>query len=319
MLLTILIPTYNRANYLQKNLNELIEIIPAKYANEICIIISNNCSSDNTIEVVNKAKSNSHISINLFTQKENIGLEKNALFVLEKATAEYVMYLGDDDYISKHYFEKIYYLIKNVLEVSCILPSIQAINSEGKIIEGRGRNLNEPNQEFVGGFDSAIKNFAYGHQLSGVVLKREGLLEAYVKANLQNIYPFMFFVGYNCLRGNLHHIKSDPIKVTVVDQVKKDWNYGRDGLFNERYRNSKALFRKTLVNRILAEQSLAKGYLSNFENYLNKGFLNLFYFILGQIKGTDSTIYLKFTFLFYYLPYFFLRTFYRKLKTLFVK
>jgi glycosyltransferase involved in cell wall biosynthesis len=104
MLLTILIPTYNRVNDLLYNLRLLEPIIiknNLKY--KIAILISDNNSSDSTGQIVSEYLKTSELEIRLFNQTENIGLEKNALFCLAKATSEYIMYLSDDDYVREEY------------------------------------------------------------------------------------------------------------------------------------------------------------------------------------------------------------------------
>ena len=99
MTLDILIPTYNRSLYLLKNLKQLEGyILKNNLEREVSIIVSNNCSTDNTAQIVDGFISKTSINVSYFEQESNLGLEGNALFVLEKATSPYVMYMGDDDY-----------------------------------------------------------------------------------------------------------------------------------------------------------------------------------------------------------------------------
>src|SRR5882762_7180605 len=106
MLLSILIPTYNRCSFFLKNLYILREcILGSSMSKDVEIIISNNCSTDKTDEAVTEFQSKRlDVHCNYFLQSKNIGLEKNALFVLSKAKGMYVMYVGDDDYIDYEYF-----------------------------------------------------------------------------------------------------------------------------------------------------------------------------------------------------------------------
>ncbi len=65
---------------------------------------------------------------------------------------------------------------------------------------------------------------------------REGTLEHYLEnEKLRNIYLFISFVGFNCLRGNGLLLSEYPVEVTVGE--KKDWSYGKDALFNEKIKN----------------------------------------------------------------------------------
>jgi len=107
-LLSICIPTYNRAN----DLNELIQKIfqiNCKNKSKIEICISNNASIDNTHELIQELQIKSPISIIYNNNIENIGFDKNLLKTLEIANGKYIMLLGDDDFIEN---ENFLYLLK---------------------------------------------------------------------------------------------------------------------------------------------------------------------------------------------------------------
>ena len=74
LLLSILIPTFNRSYFLMKNLKELSSmIIKFDLLNNIQIIISNNNSSDDTSDKIqNFILENKKINIKLFDQKKTI-------------------------------------------------------------------------------------------------------------------------------------------------------------------------------------------------------------------------------------------------------
>ncbi len=252
MILSILIPTYNRSIYLEKNLKILKNHIDKlKESRNIEIVISNNCSPDDTNEMIKDfIENNPTLNINYFLQQENIGLEKNALAVLKQGKGEYVMYLGDDDYIDISYLKGVIQEIKNHKEVHCIIPSIVAVNLAGKQIKG-GRDLKKSSTSYNAGFKNCLENSWRGHQLSGLVLKRENLYQTYIDRKVENIYLFIFFVAYSCLNGETYHFTDYPVKVTAASQENKDWNYGKDGLLNEIFDNFNKLpvnyFRKSIL------------------------------------------------------------------------
>ncbi|MBE9256385.1 MULTISPECIES: glycosyltransferase family 2 protein [Dolichospermum] len=100
-LLTIAIPTYNRAALLDKQLAWLATAIKG-WESECEIIISDNCSTDNTPGVVKKwqtAFSNTVFIAN--RNRENIGLMPNIAFCLQAAGSKYVWTVGDDDPIQE--------------------------------------------------------------------------------------------------------------------------------------------------------------------------------------------------------------------------
>lgn len=99
-ILTIGIPTYNRAHSLKKSLLELSSSI-GSYADYIEIIISDNCSTDDTERVVKEWMEiiPSGLSIRYHKNDSNIGISKNLVSLFYYAKTPYFMFIGDDDRI----------------------------------------------------------------------------------------------------------------------------------------------------------------------------------------------------------------------------
>lgn len=96
-LLTIAIPTFNRASLLDKQLSWLANAIKGFEA-DIEIFVSDNCSTDNTPEVINKWKSQiAGVTFHSCRNDENIGVMRNILNCLTTARTKYVWAIGDDD------------------------------------------------------------------------------------------------------------------------------------------------------------------------------------------------------------------------------
>lgn len=97
-LLSICIPTYNRAHYLKDCLNSIaIQLQDNDTLKELVeVIVSDNCSSDNTHEVVESYKAiipQLHYSVN----EKNLGFDLNVHSAVVHAHGNYCWYLGDDD------------------------------------------------------------------------------------------------------------------------------------------------------------------------------------------------------------------------------
>lgn len=97
-LLTISIPTYNRAQMLDRQLKWLASELSGNEG-DCEIIISDNCSTDNTKDVVDLWKSalSPGISFTYYRNEVNIGGMPNIASCLRKATGKFVWSLGDDD------------------------------------------------------------------------------------------------------------------------------------------------------------------------------------------------------------------------------
>jgi glycosyltransferase involved in cell wall biosynthesis len=249
-LLSILIPTYNRRDPLLRNLRLLSEyIIRLNYQELIEIIISDNDSDDDAVQIVKSFINETHkLQLHFYKQEENIGLERNAIFCLSKSRAKYVMYLGDDDYLAEEYLCGVIRLITSQSDIACVVPSTVPIDINGERLEGGG-GTNIPTRNYPPGFLTARKLMGKGHQLSGVTFLRKGTLNAYKKGNQLNLYPFMFFIGFNCLRGTSIHLTDFPVRVTVG--AKKDWDYGEDGLLLDIFRNTSMLFKNPIKQGIV--------------------------------------------------------------------
>jgi len=271
MLLSVLIPTYNRAKPLEKNLYMIEKFINKNnFENDIKIIISNNCSTDNTKEVIDTFYRQTNIEVDKYNQNDNLGLEGNALFVLENADTEYVMYLSDDDYLDENYLVNIVGKLKNDKGIYCILPSIQPVRPNGKHMKP-GRDMGQDSKIYDKGFKNCLENSWRGHQLTGVTFKRNNTYESYRDNEVNNIYPFIYFVAFNCLRGKTWHFTDYPVKVTAAVQEDKDWGYEEDGLISEIFDNYKKLDNITTLQRSKLELKMLDTQTFRYQMYLSKG------------------------------------------------
>lgn len=99
---SIIIPTYNRASDLQFTLYCLLR----QSFSDFEVIISDNCSIDNTKEVINKLRDK---RIRYFKNGKNIGVTLNYKKALEYAKGKYVFLHSDDDFLLyKNSLEEIY-------------------------------------------------------------------------------------------------------------------------------------------------------------------------------------------------------------------
>ncbi len=94
-LVTIALPTYNRAQYLDRFFSHHIDAFTARGI-DFEILVSDNCSTDDTAEIVARwAKDEPRIRS--VRQTENIGAYGNFLFTYRQARGEFAIWVGDDD------------------------------------------------------------------------------------------------------------------------------------------------------------------------------------------------------------------------------
>ena len=88
----ILLATYNGEKYL----SELIDSILSQTYKNIRLIISDDCSKDNTREILDKYKKEDSRVI-VYKQEQNQGYVKNFEFLLKKVESNYYMLADQDD------------------------------------------------------------------------------------------------------------------------------------------------------------------------------------------------------------------------------
>lgn len=248
-MIDILIPTYNRANCLIENIKSIEKLIEKEnLAGSFSIIVSNNNSSDDTQERLEDIAKTITTKISIHNQTENIGLEKNAVYVLSKSTSKFVMYLGDDDYIPDGYLSYIVNKIATEPNLATIIPGFSALHVNGAITPARSESFDF--KRYKPGYGTALKISSLGHQLSGLLLKREGLIENYTKYfELRNLYPFIYFVTHTSLTGV--SIYAPKFQVLVSQDNSKDWKYDRSGLITDALKNYKIIYPTSVSKRVL--------------------------------------------------------------------
>lgn len=107
-LLSICIPTYNRAEHLRNCLNSLIQSNVAAHP-EVQVCISDNCSTDHTRQVIDDAAS--QLKIKYRKNASNLGLARNVVEVVQMADGKFIWMLGDDDLLIPGGIERIIGLI----------------------------------------------------------------------------------------------------------------------------------------------------------------------------------------------------------------
>lgn len=109
-ILSITIPTWNRSSTLDRSLSLLLPQVN-EFTDKLELVISDNHSTDNTAEVVNKwMRKYPNINIVEFYQRVNTGFYGNFKKCKELANGKFIWMLSDDDFIMDN-------VITNVLKI----------------------------------------------------------------------------------------------------------------------------------------------------------------------------------------------------------
>ncbi len=207
MKISICIPQYNRVEYLIKNL----DIIGKQNHQNFDVIISDDCSTDDTKVRISEYKSRSGLSINYFRFDQNQGYDRNLRKSLELATGDYCFILGNDDTLA---YDDVLSNLEKFL-IANQLPDIGFCNYcdflDPQTVTSRAFNTG-----IVGtGVDTAILYYSSFSFVGGIIIKKS-TFEKYNTA----VYDKSIFAQ---IALTLHMISNGAVLFSIREVwVKKD-------------------------------------------------------------------------------------------------
>ncbi len=130
--LSICIPTFTRARYLEFCLEHLAQV--ATLPIQVEIVVSDNASTDETKAVVQRAAKNG-LPVRYFRQSSNVGAEANMVSALRAARGEFCVYVGDDDQLRLEQLVMIVELFRKNPNLVCVQAPWESWDDE----ENRGQ------------------------------------------------------------------------------------------------------------------------------------------------------------------------------------
>lgn len=121
---TIGMPTYNRAEYLKTSIPQVLNQTYSDFE----FIICDDCSSDNTPEVV---KSFSDSRIRYYRNEKNLNIPGVLNRILNISVGEYIIFLHDHDIFEPNLLKKMCILLETNPEIGFVHPGVAFINSDG--------------------------------------------------------------------------------------------------------------------------------------------------------------------------------------------
>ncbi len=141
---SVIVPIYNVENYVIK----CLETLNNQTYNNIEVICIDDCSTDNSYNVVKKYISNKDNFI-LIKNKVNSGLSFTRNTGIEKSSGDYISFIDSDDYVDLNFYEKLVNkIIKDKSDVAVCDINI-VYESEGKIIKNKCGDIGNKKINFV--------------------------------------------------------------------------------------------------------------------------------------------------------------------------
>ena len=179
MFLSICIPTYNRLPYLRELLTMLLPQIERLPQGTVEVLISDNKSKDGTTSFCETLCAP---FLRSWTNKENIGGDRNFLKCIREARGEYVWLIGDDELLPEYAVERVVSFLQS--NRPGLLVSADINNTEGLVYTDYPAVLAKMSDDFI-----------LMHTLiSANVFKRDCFDMAFAESKLWTQYAHMFGV-----------------------------------------------------------------------------------------------------------------------------
>lgn len=176
--LAIVVPTFNRADFLKNTLDSIFSEIRRYPDRKILVYVSDNCSTDNTQQVVEGYLA---CKIQYHRNNSNLGFDANVdISIILADSAKYVLVLSDDDILVQNSLSHYFTLIDSGVSMAYGASTFMSHDMRSVNIEFRDqsfKNLKEARTYiFKSGIEyySTIKKIYCG--ISGVMFNREHYL-----------------------------------------------------------------------------------------------------------------------------------------------
>ncbi len=133
--LAVLIPTYR----FDARARHTIAATASLASEDIAVVIADNSEKPEKWEYLRKLKE-LHSNVHVFCHKQNIGAGSNWRFLLEQASLEFYLFVGDDDFCTPQYVETALRLLQSDEEASAAAGGFLMVTADNRMLgANRGR------------------------------------------------------------------------------------------------------------------------------------------------------------------------------------
>jgi glycosyltransferase involved in cell wall biosynthesis len=186
-LLSVCIPTYNNAASLKECLESLVaQVEPYR----IPIYVSDNASTDSTIEVLSSFKKERYPFLYFQSNDENLGFDKNAVKAATMASSKYVWSLGDRRRLLPNSFDRIYRTLSEN-DLSLLMLNNKSTPGLNQVMTVRDKRYSSARKVFLELFFCAG---TIGLQILPLEAWRSEVLEKYLNEEFRDwiLYPAIY-------------------------------------------------------------------------------------------------------------------------------
>lgn len=202
--LSICIPTYNRAGFLEEAVESIVCQINDDNREAVEVVISDNSSNDDTARAFQIIKAANKVNINYYKNNSNVGADRNILLVVERARGQYCWLLGDDDLVVSGAIDKVLGQINADQEVDVFMGDKEDfyVQIANKMRPGQILNLKQErifdfkHLPILDYFNVSNKMIGFFNYISVLIFKKDSWMnvqgkEIFVASDYNHMYIFM--------------------------------------------------------------------------------------------------------------------------------
>ena len=201
-LVTVIIPNYNHAKYLRQRIDTVLNQTYTSFE----VIILDDCSTDNSKDIILSYKDNPHIS-NIVLNSENSGSTfKQWNKGFELAKGDYIWIAESDDYCDLNLLELLITQIQKYSQSSIVYTSSHFVDAEGHYI----KKIRKKGVEIVGGRAFIMKHMTMGNAIlnaSSAIFSKEALSKCKLDYTTFKAGGDRLFWIYLAEQGQVIHLK----------------------------------------------------------------------------------------------------------------
>lgn len=166
-LVSVCIPAYNNAESIR---NTIDSILKQTYSN-IEVVVVDDCSKDNTVEIVKSIKDT---RVRLICNDKNLGMTGNWNKCIRESRGEYIKLIPGDDYIYEECIERSVQMLEEHEDVSLVIVGCDLVDNDNKVI---GAYAHWPKEGIFPGSKIAKKSVMWNNFFGNPVcamFRREG-------------------------------------------------------------------------------------------------------------------------------------------------
>jgi glycosyltransferase involved in cell wall biosynthesis len=245
---SVIIPTYNRAQLLGRCLRSVL----GSHLEDIEVLVADNASTDATQEVL---KSFQDPRLRFWRNETNVGAERNILNLLRAAQGEWVVCLGDDDFLLPNALERLVPIVQ-------FDPSLGVVMYTLKVVDPNGNYLwtyraYKQTTKFSAGMEALSQMVWAAHGFSRITVHRKWLDISGAERHLHSMYPQMYLVGVVLKEHPGFYLDECLVAVTTGNQTS--WEYPKDFMVGDRIKMMKDMLpgpRWKAERRVLIQQTI---------------------------------------------------------------